>query len=156
MKTLLRSLASGCGLLTIGFVVGINVDVARSDQLLAQAAPSSPSASPDKPAGVTGLDMKAIEKAVGQAAKAAIDKAAAETLERIQKAALPPELTTLRQRIGELDTLRNEITTEISEVRAKALQYALWGAAAFFGMMVLASALGGAIVAALFRTRPRA
>jgi hypothetical protein len=168
MKTSLRSLASACGLLTIGFVVGIGVGAARGDDtsvseqpgrasaMLAQAAPSPPGSPPGKPAGATGVDMKAVEQAIAVAAKVAFDKAAAEALERFQKAAVPPELATLRQRIGELDRLRNEVRAEISDVRANALQYALWGAAAFFGVMVLASVLGGAIVAALFRPRRRA
>ena len=68
-------------------------------------------------------------------------------MERIHKAT---------QRIGEFDKLRNEIKTEISEVRAQMLTYAIWGGVAFFGLMVLASVLGGAIVAALFRKRRHA
>ncbi|MBL6615543.1 MAG: hypothetical protein ISP45_16145 [Reyranella sp.] len=165
MKTSLRSLTSTCGLLLIGFVAGITVGGARSEHrpgseqpgsdstMLAQAAPSSPGALPERRGAVPGLDMNAVEKAIGQAAKVALDKAAAEAVDRIQKAALPAELTTLQQRIGELGRMRDEIRTQISDVRAKALQYALWGAVALFGVMVLASVLGGAIVAVLFRPR---
>jgi hypothetical protein len=168
MKTLLRSLASACGLLTVGLVVGINVGSARSDHravaepsgqfptMLAQAAPSQPSTSPDKPAGTVAVDMAVLERVISRAATAAFDKAAAGAVERLQKAMVPAELTSLRQRIGEFDKLRNEIRTAISEARAQVLQYALWGAVAFFGVMVLASIVGGAVVAALFRPRHRA
>jgi Ni,Fe-hydrogenase III large subunit len=100
--------------------------------------------------------MTALEKAVERAANAALDKAAAEAVERIQKAMVPPELATLRQRIGELDRLRSGITTEIAEVRATTLRYAIWAGAGFFAVMVLASIVGGAIVAALFRPSRRA
>jgi hypothetical protein len=158
LKALLRSPASVCGLLIIGFAVGISVGVARSDHpsvpgpgrvsdMLAQAAPPPPGTSPDKPADTAGVDMAAVERAIDRAAKAAFDKAAAEAVERIHKAT---------QRIGEFDKLRNEIKTEISEVRAQMLTYAIWGGVAFFGLMVLASVLGGAIVAALFRKRRHA
>ena len=151
MNALLRSSVSACCFLITGFVVGISVGVARSDSghdstMLAQARPTTQGTA-------AGLDMAAVEKAVSQAARAAFDKAAADALERLQKAALPPELATLRQRIGELDTLRNEVRIEIANVRSKMLHYALWGGVAFFGLMVLASVLGGAIVAALFRRR---
>jgi hypothetical protein len=58
MKAWLRSPASVCGLLIIGFAVGISVGVARSDHpsvpgpgrvsdMLAQAAPPPPGTSPD-------------------------------------------------------------------------------------------------------------
>jgi hypothetical protein len=154
MKAFPRSLASGCGLLTIGFVVGISVGAARSDhrppdqaipEQLAQAAPSS---------RITGgLDMDAVEKAMDRAAKAAFDKAAAEAVDRIQKAAVPPEVATLRQRVADLDRLRTELAAQVSTARATVLRYALWGLAAFFGVMVLASVVGGSIVAVLFRPR---
>lgn len=168
MKTLLRSLASACGLLTVGLVVGINVGSARSDHrpvvepsvhvppMLAQAAPSQPEPSSDKPTGTVAVDMTVLERAINRAARAAFDRAAAEAVERLQKAMVPAELTSLRQRIGEFDRLRNEIGADISVVRAQVLQYALWGAVALFGVMVLASIVGGAIVAALFRPRHRA
>lgn len=168
MKAMLRSLASGCGLLAVGFVAGTSVGTARSEHrpileqpgasptLLAQASPSSPAAPLDKRATAGGVDMNALEKAMERAAKAALDKAAAEAVERIQKAIVPPELATLRQRIGELDRLRGEIGTEIAGVRATALRYAMWAGAGFFAVMVLASVVGGAIVAALFRPSRRA
>jgi hypothetical protein len=150
MKAFPRSLASGCGLLTIGFVVGLSIGAARSDnrtvpEQLAQAVPSS---------GTAGaLDMAAVEKAMDRAAKAAFDKAAAEAVDRIQKAAVPPELATLRQRVADLDRLRTELAAQVSTARATVLRYALWGLAAFFGVMVLASVVGGSIVAVLFRRR---
>jgi hypothetical protein len=152
-KAFLRSLASGCGLLAIGFVVGISVGAARSDhrpgaEQLAQAAST--------PGSTAGLDTDAVEKAMNRAAKAAFDKAAQEAVDRIQTTALPPELATLRQRVAELDRLRSEIASQVSAARATALQYALWGLAALFGVMVLASVVGGTIVAALFRSRRRA
>jgi hypothetical protein len=150
MKAFPRSLASGCGLLAIGFVVGISIGDARSDhrplpEQLAQAAPSL--------RGTPGLDMDAVEKAMDRAAKAAFDKAAAEAVERIQKAAVPPELATLRQRVADLDRLRTELAAQVSAARATALRYAIWGLAALFGVMVLASVVGGSIVAMLFRRR---
>jgi pyruvate/2-oxoglutarate dehydrogenase complex dihydrolipoamide acyltransferase (E2) component len=153
MKAFSRSLASGCGLLAIGFVAGISVGTARSDhrpggEQLAQAA--------SLPGNAAGIDMDAVEKAVNRAAKAAFDKAAEEAVDRIQKTAVPPELATLRQRVAELDRLRSEIASQVSAARATALHYTLWGLAAFFGVMVLASVVGGSIVAALFRPRRRA
>lgn len=165
MKAMLRSLASGCGLLAVGFIAGIDVGAAGSEHrpipeqpgpaptLLAQAAPAAPS---DRRTTAGSVDMNALEKAVERAAKAAADKAVAEAVERMQKAMVPPELATLRQRIGELDRLRSEISSEITEVRATALRYAVWAGAGFFAVMVLASIAGGAIVAALFRPRRRA
>ena len=149
MKAFFRSLASGCGLLAIGFVAGISVGDARSDhrpapEQLAQAASSGSPA---------GLDMDAVERAVNRAAKAAFDKAADEAVDRIQRTALPPELTTLRQRVADLDRLRGEIASQIAAARATALHYTLWGLAGLFGVMVLASIVGGTIVAALFRRR---
>jgi hypothetical protein len=150
MKAFPRSLASGCGLLAIGFVVGLSIGDARSDHRpvpdqLAQATPS--------PGSTGGLDMAAVEKAMDRAAKAAFDKAAAEAVDRIQKAAVPPELATLRQRVADLDRLRTEFAAQMSAARATALRYALWGLAAFFGVMVLASVVGGSIVAVLIRRR---
>ena len=153
MKAFPRSVASGCGLLAIGFVVGISIGAARGDhrppsEQLAQAAPS--------PGGTRGLDMDAVERAMDRAARAAFDRAAAEAVERLQRTAVPAEVATLRQRIADLDRLRSEIASQVSTVRATAVRYALWGLAAFFGVMVLASVVGGTIVAALFRPRRRA
>jgi hypothetical protein len=62
----------------------------------------------------------------------------------------------------ELKALRDEMKTQVGEVRAlidrkvdeaghKAKTYAIWGAVGFFALMVLASVLGGVIVALLFR-----
>lgn len=62
----------------------------------------------------------------------------------------------------ELKALRDEMKTQVGEMRAlidkkideaghKAMTYAIWAAVGFFALMVLASVLGGVIVALLFR-----
>jgi len=62
----------------------------------------------------------------------------------------------------ELKALRDEMTAQVGELRAlvdkkvdeaghKAMTYAIWAAVGFFALMVLASVLGGVIVALLFR-----
>ena len=62
----------------------------------------------------------------------------------------------------ELKALRDEMTAQVGELRAlvdrkvdeaghKAMTYAIWAAVGFFVLMVLASVLGGVIVALLFR-----
>jgi hypothetical protein len=63
----------------------------------------------------------------------------------------------------ELKALRDEMKAQVGEVRGagstrrwtkaghKAMSYAIWGAVGFFALMVLASVLGGVIVALLFR-----
>ncbi len=43
------------------------------------------------------------------------------------------------------------VDKKIDEAGHKAMTYAIWGAVGFFALMVLASVLGGVIVALLFR-----
>jgi hypothetical protein len=66
--------------------------------------------------------------------------------------ALGPELKALRDemtaQVGELRTL---VDRKVDEAGRKAMSYAIWAAVGLFALMVLASVLGGAIVALLFR-----
>jgi hypothetical protein len=66
--------------------------------------------------------------------------------------AMGPELKALRDemaaQVGELRTL---VDRKVDEAGAKAKTYAIWAAVGFFALMVLASVLGGVIVALLFR-----
>jgi hypothetical protein len=83
---------------------------------------------------------------------------ARETIEKSKEAAaeraraMGPELKALRDEMtaqaGELRTL---LDRKVDEAGRKAMSYAIWGAAGVFALMVLASVLGGVIVALLFR-----
>ena len=68
------------------------------------------------------------------------------------KVALPPELKALRDEIAEqVGDLRATVNKKYEEAGAKAATYALWAAVGLFAIMVLASVLGGVIVALIFR-----
>lgn len=68
------------------------------------------------------------------------------------KVPLPPELKALRDEVTEqVGDLRAFVDRKIQEAGAKAVTYALWAAAGLFALMILASVLGGVVVALLFR-----
>lgn len=145
MRSLVRPLALAAAVATLAFLAGIRPGMAQGDD-----RPSSPGSKPG------ALDVAAVEQAVNRAVKAAVDQAMVQATERLQKAPALADAAALRQRLADLDKLRDDIRTEISRARATMLQYALLGAAGIFAVMVLASVLGGAIVAALFASRRRA
>ena len=148
MKNLLRSAVAGLALLSAGFAGGLSVGAARGDELLAQAPPPAP-AQGSRPTGTIGLDTATLERVVTAAVTAAVERATATAVERLQRAAVPPELATLRQRLGDLDRL----SAGVASIRRSAVSYLVWGAVGLFVLLVLASVVGGSIVALLFRSR---
>lgn len=54
----------------------------------------------------------------------------------------------MKAQVGEMRAL---VDKKMDEAGHKAKTYAIWGAVGFFALMVLASVLGGVIVALLFR-----
>jgi hypothetical protein len=68
------------------------------------------------------------------------------------KVSLPPELKALRDEVTEqVGELRAFVDKKYQDAGNKAVTYALWAAAGLFVIMVLASVLGGVVVALLFR-----
>jgi hypothetical protein len=68
------------------------------------------------------------------------------------KPPLTPELKALRDDMAErVEELRAVVNKKYDEAGAKVASYALWAAAGLFTIMVLASVLGGVIVALIFR-----
>ena len=82
-------------------------------------------------------------------------EAAGAAVERVRsKVPLTPELEALRDElVGQVEELRAVVHRTYEEAGAKAVAYALWGAAGLFAIMVLSSVLGGVIVALIFRRR---
>jgi len=83
---------------------------------------------------------------------------ARETIEKGKDAAadraraLGPELKALRDEMkAQVSEVRTLIDKRVDEAGAKARTYMIWAAVGFFALMVLASVLGGVIVALLFR-----
>ncbi len=101
-----------------------------------------------------GLTLASAVSVVAQQAppspREAIEKTRESAAERAR--AMGPELKALRDemtaQVGELRTL---VDRKVDEAGHKAMTYAIWAAAGFFALMVLASVLGGVIVALLFR-----
>lgn len=149
MTLSLRSVAAALALLSAGFAGGLSVGAARGDELVAQViAPASPPP-PSRPSGVPGLDAATLERIVTVAVNVAVERAMSTAIDRLQRAIVPAELTSLRQHLGTVD----RITTEIATIRRSIASYVLWAAAGFFALLVLASVVGGTIVALLFRSR---
>jgi len=106
---------------------------------------------------VLGLALASAASAVAQApaqpppsARETIDKTRESATDRAR--AMGPELKALRDemkaQVGEVRTL---IDKKVDEAGHKAKTYAIWAAVGFFALMVVASVLGGVIVALLFR-----
>lgn len=83
---------------------------------------------------------------------------ARETIEMSKEAAaeraraIGPELKALQDEMkAQVGDVRALIDKRVDEAGRKAMTYAIWGAVGFFALMVLASVLGGVIVALLFR-----
>ena len=157
MKTFVRSAVAGLVLLSAGFAGGLSVGSARGDALLAQATPpATPQATPaptTPPAAGRGsslaLDAATLERVVSVAVTAAVEKATANAMERLQRAAVPPELASLRQQIGNLDRLN----AEVASFRRSLGRTLAWAAVGLFVLLVAASVVGGIIVTLLFRSR---
>jgi hypothetical protein len=84
------------------------------------------------------------------AAREAIEKGKESAAERAR--AIGPELKALRDEMAaQVGEVRKLIDKRVDEAEAKARSYALLAAGGLFVIMVLASVLGGVIVALLFR-----
>ena len=84
------------------------------------------------------------------AAREAIEKGKESATERAR--AMGPELKALRDEMkAQVGEMRALIDKKVDEAGHKAKTYAIWAAVGFFALMVLASVLGGVIVALLFR-----
>jgi hypothetical protein len=110
---------------------------ARPGSMHAQQAQAQPSTVPG------GAALERGREAAGAAA------------ERVRSnVPLTPELEALRDELaGQVEELRTIVHKTYEEAGAKAVAYALWGAAGLFAIMVLSSVLGGVIVALIFRRR---
>ncbi|MGQ3300931.1 hypothetical protein [Reyranella sp.] len=83
-------------------------------------------------------------------AREAIEKGKETAAERAR--AMGPELKALRDEMkAQVGEMRSLIDKKVDEAGHKAKTYAIWAAVGFFALMVLASVLGGVIVALLFR-----
>ena len=66
--------------------------------------------------------------------------------------AMGPELKALRDEMAaQVGELRTFVDRKVEEAGSRAMTYAIWIAVGFFALMVLASVLGGVIVALMFR-----
>ena len=149
MKSFLRSATTTVALLAAGFAGGLSVDAARGDELVAQViAPATPPPQ-TRPSGIPGIDAATVERVVSAAVAVAVERATNTAIDRVQRAVVPPELANLRQQLGAVE----RITTEVAAIRRSIAQWLMWGAAGLFALLVLASVVGGTIVALLFRNR---
>lgn len=103
---------------------------------------------------VLGLMAAATTSVVAQQtpppAREAIEKGKETAAERAR--AMGPELKALRDEMkAQVGEMRSLIDKKVDEAGHKAKTYAIWAAVGFFALMVLASVLGGVIVALLFR-----
>jgi len=104
---------------------------------------------------VLGLMAAATTSVVAQQqtpppAREAIEKGKESAAERAR--AMGPELKALRDEMkAQVGEMRSLIDKKVDEAGHKAKTYAIWAAVGFFALMVLASVLGGVIVALLFR-----
>jgi hypothetical protein len=105
----------------------------------------------------SGLGPAAVQQAQVQQqpspVRDTLEKAKDSGMERVRaNVPLPPELKALRDEIKEqVGDLRATVNKKYEEAGAKAAAYALWAAVGLFVIMVLASVLGGVIVALIFR-----
>lgn len=114
-----------------------------SGTLLAQA-PTVPTVPPS--GQVLDRGRESLDKGK-EAATAGAERA----LEKVPSAA---DLKAVRDELaGRVDKLQAAMTRKFEEAGDKAMSYAIWGGVALFGIMVLASVVGGAIVALIFRRR---
>lgn len=128
---------------------------AAAAQQPATPAPA-PGARPAAPVDRGGLDRAALEAAIQRAVQNAVDRASAEALDRLQRSPLAAEAAALRQKVEDIDRLREEMRREIAQARSAVIGALIWGAVGLFLLMVVASVLGGAIVAMVFGgRRPR-
>lgn len=107
---------------------------------------------------VLGLMAAGAATAVAQPAPVQTPPAPKEAIEKGREAAaeraraLGPELKALRDEMkAQVSDVRTLIDKKVDEAGAKARTYAIWAAVGIFALMVLASVLGGVIVALLFR-----
>jgi hypothetical protein len=105
------------------------------------------------PAPAPAIDRAALEIIVQRAVQGAVDRASADAIDRLQKSPALADAAALRQKIEDLDRLRTEVRSEVAALRSTLVSYLIWAAVGFFVLMVLASVLGGAIVAMVFKGR---
>ncbi|WP_428685947.1 hypothetical protein [Reyranella sp.] len=108
-----------------------------------------------RPSGQEGVDAGVVVTQQAQvqtppSAREAIEKSKESAAERAR--AIGPELKALRDEMAaQVGEVRKLIDKRVDEAEAKARSYALMAAGGLFVLMVLASVLGGVIVALLFR-----
>lgn len=107
---------------------------------------------------VLGLMAAGAASSVAQQAQVPTPPPARETIEKGRESAadraraMGPELKALRDEMtAQVGELRALVDRKVDEAGHKAMTYAIWAAVGFFALMVLASVLGGVIVALLFR-----
>ena len=115
-------------------------------------AAGAASARPSDPEGVDAGEVVAqpAQAQTPPSARVAIEKGKESAAERAR--AMGAELKALRDEMAsQVGEVRALIDKKVDEAGAKARTYALWAAVGLFALMVLASVLGGVIVALLFR-----
>lgn len=105
---------------------------------------------------VLGLSIAGAASALAQQAQVppspreVIEKSRESAAERAR--AIGPELKALQDEMkAQVSEVRALIDKKVDEAGRKAMTYVIWAAVGFFALMVLASVLGGVIVALLFR-----
>ena len=149
MPPRLRTALAACALLSAGYAGGLSVAAARGDELVAQATPPAAPAQPARTSVIPGVDNAALERLITVAVTTAVERATNTAIDRLQRTVVPPEITGLRQQLGTV----GRIGDEIASIRRSLVGYAVWGAVGLFVLLVLASVVGGTIVALLFRSR---
>jgi hypothetical protein len=108
-----------------------------------------------RPSGQEGVDAGVVVSQQAQvqtppSARDSIEKGKESAAERAR--AMGPELKALRdEMVSQVGEVRKLIDKRVDEAEAKARSYALLAAGGLFVIMVLASVLGGVLVALLFR-----
>ena len=108
-----------------------------------------------RPSGQEGVDAGVVVSQQAQvqtppSVRDSIEKGKESAAERAR--AIGPELKALRDEMAaQVGEVRKLIDKRVDEAEAKARSYALMAAGGLFVLMVLASVLGGVIVALLFR-----
>ncbi len=107
---------------------------------------------------VLGLTVASVSSVVAQQAQVQTPPSPREAIEKSKESAaeraraMGPELKALRDEMtAQVGELRAMVDRKVDEAGRKAMTVAIWGAVGFFALMVLASVLGGVIVALLLR-----
>lgn len=101
----------------------------------------------------TSVVERAVREAVEKAARDVIDKAMKEATSQLPRLLVPPEIRFVADKFKSVTNFWNDLRKSVERGLSDAQTYAMWAAAAFFGVLVLASILGGTVVALIFRRR---